>query len=86
MNRLPDPRRAEQCTYSQAHLLWLGTLLFMMHLGSRRQMRFERQAEPFARNLAQLCTQRGLDTIADPDTLAYYAEHLPAAALEKLVP
>ena len=42
MNRLPDTRRAEQCVYSQAHLLWMGILLFMMHLGSRRQLRFER--------------------------------------------
>ena len=85
MNRLPDPRRAEQCTYSQAHLLWLGALLFMMHLGSRRQMRFERRADAFARNLAKLSGQEGLDTVADPDTLAYYAEHASTGALEKLL-
>tara|TARA_B100001013_G_C24571771_1_gene426850 strand:+ start:626 stop:769 length:144 start_codon:yes stop_codon:yes gene_type:complete len=36
MNRMPDPRRPEMCVYTQAHLVWLGILLFMMHLGSRR--------------------------------------------------
>ena len=51
MNRLPDPRRQEQCVYSQAHLLWTGIPLFMMHLGSRRQLRLERLTEAFVDNL-----------------------------------
>jgi hypothetical protein len=85
MNRLPDPRRSEQCVYSQAHLLWTGVLLFMMHLGSRRQLRFERLTEPFVDNLAALSGQDGLEFVADPDTLAYYAEHVPVDAVEKLL-
>ena len=85
MNRLEDPRDSAQSTYSQAHLLWLGILLFMMHLGSRRQMRFERLAENFERNLARLCGQEDLETIADPDTLAYYAERTEPSGLQKLL-
>ena len=85
MNRLPDTRRAEQCVYSQAHLLWMGVLLFMMHLGSRRQLRFERLSEAFVDNLAALSGQDGLEFVADPDTLAYYAEHVPVDAVEKLL-
>ena len=85
MNRLPDPRRTEWCLYTQAHLLWVGVLLFMMHLGSRRQMRFERLAEAFVENLAKLCGQHELDTVADPDTLAYYAKRIPLPAMEKLL-
>jgi hypothetical protein len=85
MNRLPDPRRREQSTYTQAHLLWLGILLFLMHLGSRRQMRFERLADAFVHNLARLCGQSNLETIADPDTLGYYAERVPADKMEKLL-
>lgn len=85
MNRLPDPRRQERCLYTQAHLIWTGLLLFLMHLGSRRQMRFERLADPFTQNLALLSAQKDLATVADPDTLAYYAEHLPVGALEKLL-
>ena len=85
INAIADPRNIEQSTYSQAHLLWLGILLFMMHLGSRRQMRFERLAERFDQNLANLCGQRDLDTVADPDTLAYYAERVPVRLMEKLL-
>lgn len=85
MNRLPDFRRPEQVVYTQAHLLWLGILLFMMHLGSRRQLRWERQADILAQNLAALCDQVGLDGVADPDTLAYYAERIDPASIEDLL-
>ena len=73
INAIADPRNVEQTIYSQAHLLWIGILLFMMRLGSRRQMRLERLAEDFEQNLAKLCGQHDIDTVADPDTLAYYA-------------
>lgn len=85
INRIADPRRQQQSVYAQAHLLWLGILLFMMHLGSRRQMRFERLSECFEQNLAKLSGQRDLDTVADPDTLAYYAERVPLGLVEKLL-
>lgn len=85
MNRLPDPRRREQTVYSQAHLLWLGILLFMTHLGSRRQLRWERLAPALGPNLAQLSEQGGLESVADPDTLAYYAERVTPAAIEELL-
>ena len=85
MNRLPDPRRKEQCVYTQAHLLWTGLLLFLTHLGSRRQLRVERLAEAFAGNLTHLCGQQGLDEIADPDTLAYYAERIAIEPMHALL-
>lgn len=85
MNRVSDPRDPDQCVYTQAHLLWLGILLFMMHLGSRRQLRFERIADAFERNLALLSGQRDLDFIADPDTLAYYAERVSPEEIEKVL-
>jgi len=85
MNRMPDPRREDRCVYTQAHLIWNGLLLFLMHLGSRRQMRFERLATTFVNNLAVLCGQHDVDTVADPDTLAYYAEHLPVSDMEELL-
>lgn len=48
INSLNDPRKIEQCVYSQAHLMWSGILVFMVHLGSRCQMRFERDTPIFA--------------------------------------
>ncbi len=85
MNRSPDPRKPSQCLYTQAHLLWSGILIFLMHMRSRRQMRFERLAEEFPRNLARLSGQYNVDTVADPDTLAYYAQGLPPEAADQLL-
>jgi hypothetical protein len=85
INAIADPRKIEQSVYTQAHLVWLGILLFMMHLGSRRQMRFERLSECFEQNLAKLCRQQDIETIADPDTLAYYAQRVPVKDIEKLL-
>ncbi len=85
MNRLPDPRREERSVYSQAHLLWSGILLFMMHLGSRRQLRLERDTECFEENLKLLSHQYDVSTVADPDTLAYYAERLDLDECEALL-
>jgi len=85
INRVSDPRKEEQCVYSQAHLLWVGILLFMMHLGSRRQMRYERLSDSFGKNMGQLSGQTGIDLVADPDTLAYYAEKVDYKAVEKVL-
>lgn len=82
---MPDPRRREQCTYSAAHLTWLGILMFMTHLGSRRQLRHERKTEAFGHNVKCLCQQTDVDTVADTDTLAYFAEQIPRHAMEGLL-
>jgi hypothetical protein len=58
MNRAQDPRNAEQCLYTQAHLIWLGIMLFMQHLGSRRQLRFERSSDIFEKNLSRLAGEQ----------------------------
>ena len=48
-------------------------------------MRLERLAETFEQNLAKLCGQHDLETVADTDTLAYYAERVPVAFMDKLL-
>ncbi len=85
MNSLDDPRKTEQCIYSQAHLLWSGILMFMMHLGSRCQMRFECDTAVFADNMAKLSGQGDAGYVADPDTLAYYAEKISVEEVEKIL-
>ena len=85
MNRVSDPRNSDQCVYTQAHLLWLGILLFLMRLGSRRQLRFERIADAFPKNMFLLSGQSDLEFIADPDTLAYYAQHVSPSEIEKVL-
>jgi hypothetical protein len=48
-------------------------------------MRFERLAENFPRNLACLSGQYDVNTVADPDTLAHYAQGLPVDAADHLL-
>ena len=85
MNHIADPRDPERILYRQSHLLWSGILLFMMRLGSRRQLRYERQSDGFLQNLARLQENCAEEFVADPDTLAYYAERVPPASVEKLL-
>ena len=85
MNRLADPRDPRRILYRQSHLIWSGILLFMMHLGSRRQLRYERLSEQFVENLARLQQHRPEEFVADPDTLAYYAERVPVSSLEEFL-
>ena len=82
INAIADPRSPERVVYRQSHLLWCGILLFMMHLGSRRQLRYERRSEEFLENLNALDPGSEADSIADPDTLAYYAKRADCASLE----
>jgi hypothetical protein len=85
MNRAQDPRNAEQCLYTQAHLIWLGIMLFMQHLGSRRQLCFERSSDIFEKNLSRLAGEQIEPSVADPDTLAYYAERVSIEEMELLL-
>lgn len=85
MNRLPDPRNNKQCTYTAAHLLWSGILLFMIRLGSRRQMLWEQQTASFCSNVQALSGQTDVETIAHPDTVAYYAAHVEPDCIKQLL-
>ena len=59
--------------------------MFMTHLGSRRQLRQERKSETFEHNMKHLCEQTDVDTVADTDTLAYFAERMPREGMERLL-
>jgi hypothetical protein len=83
LSELPDPRDQSKITYDPKHLLWIGFLLFLLHLESRRQLRFERATDFFHHNLIILA-ETGEETIADPDTLEHYLRKLPQEAFAKL--
>jgi hypothetical protein len=41
LDQLPDSRVQEACTYSRRFLAWWGMALYVLQLGSRRQLDFE---------------------------------------------
>jgi hypothetical protein len=78
-----DTRVQEICTYGRAFLLVEGLMLFMLKLGSRRQVRFELDSPEALENLNRLsgCRQ---DAVAHGDTLNHFLGHVPPAALHCL--
>ncbi len=74
-NQADDPRQKNKITYSPSHLLWLGVFLFLMRLGSKRQIKYLFSTEEFRKNMDVLC-QSFTDNIAHHDTLENLLEKL----------
>jgi len=70
---IDDPRDQTQITYPINHLMWIGILLFLFKLKSRRQAEYFFDTQEFVHNFNYLAkTSEG--NIADPDTLEYLLE------------
>ena len=83
MGRLADGRDLRYITYEQAHLLWVGLMIFCLKLAARRGIRHELDTQAALLNLCLLCGHRQ-DGAAHPDTVNYYLTLLPAGELEDL--
>jgi hypothetical protein len=79
-----DPRDPEAIEYTLRHLLWGGILMYLLHMQSRNQFRWDRLDGLFARNLATLAGSDE-ETAAHPDTLAAVLRRMDCAELEKLL-
>ncbi len=71
LKTLPEPRRKNAITYSLPTQFWVGVLLFLLKLGSRRQLDYAFNTEQFLKNLA-LFTKQKLTRMLSNDTLAYF--------------
>lgn len=78
-----DTRLQAMCTYGRAFLLVEGLMLFVLKLGSRRQLRFQLDSPQALANLNRLsgCCQ---DTLAHDGTLNHFLGHVPVSSLEHL--
>jgi hypothetical protein len=78
-----DTRDQDKITYLRQFLAWQGLLLFLLKLGSRRQVRFELDTPEALENLNRLsgCRQEAL---AHSDTLNHFLGHVPPEALAHL--
>lgn len=81
MDEVHDLRKAEQRTYSSRHLFWLGILMFLFRLGSRRQLLFERETAQFHSNLLSL-SGTDEELVAHTDTMNNLLEMVEPAGME----
>lgn len=79
-----DPRDKAKITYPTHVLLWVGILLFMLKLESRRQINYLFNTVDFVSNL-EVLTGEELKKIAYDGTLAELAEKLEPEALSDII-
>ncbi len=83
-SKLTDPRDEKRIEYNARHLLWSGILMYMLHLKSRNQLKWEtNNCALFLENLLNMA-QTGEETIAHPDTLAHYLKKLSIDELQSI--
>ncbi len=85
LDRLPDTRVQSACTYDRRFLAWWGLHLYLLQLGSRRQLDFElRDGGP--RVLANLnrLADTAQTTLPVHDTLHHFVGHVRLAGWEQL--
>jgi hypothetical protein len=85
LDRLPDTRVQDACTYDRRFLAWWGLHLYLLQLGARRQLDFElRDGGPQV--LANLNRLAGTaqTTLPVHDTLDHFVGHVKLAGWEHL--
>ena len=64
-------------------MLWMGLMLFVLKLGSRRRLRFELDSAAALANLNRLSGEEQ-EAMAHSDTLNYFLGRVPVASLPLL--
>jgi hypothetical protein len=85
LDRLPDTRDKDSCTYVTRFLAWWGISLYLFQLGSRRQLDYELRdaGAPVLANLNRLA-QTKQTSLPVHDTLDHFLGHVQLAGWERL--
>jgi hypothetical protein len=85
LGRLPDTRDREACTYETRFVAWWGLHLYLLQLGSRRQLDYELRdaGGQVLANLNRLA-ETAQTTLPVHDTLDYFVGHVRLAGWERL--
>jgi hypothetical protein len=85
LDQLPDTRDQDAIIYPRRFLAWWGILLYVLQLGSRRQLDFDLRAEgtQVLHNLNRLA-ETNQTTRPVHDTLDHFLEHTTVAGWERL--
>jgi len=79
MASLDDTRDQARITYPREFLSWMGLMVFLLKVGSRRQIRFELNTPEALANLNRLSGCQ-METLAHSDTLNHFLGHVPPGA------
>ena len=79
MASLDDTRDQARITYPREFLSWMGLMVFLLKVGSRRQIRFELNTPEALTNLNRLSGCQ-VETLAHSDTLNHFLGHVPPGA------
>jgi hypothetical protein len=84
LDRLPDTRLQDACTYSRRFLAWWGLCLYLFQLGSRRQLDYELRdgGATVLHNLNRLA-QTEQTTLPVHDTLDHFVGHVALGGWER---
>jgi hypothetical protein len=85
LDRLPDSRVQEACVYSTRFLAWWGIALYLLQLGSRRQLDYELRdgGAQVLTNLNRLA-ETAQETLPVHDTLDHFLGHVKLSGWERL--
>src|SRR5262249_31735690 len=85
LDRLPDTRVPEACTYPARFLAWWGLALYLLQLGSRRQLDYDLRdgGPPVLANLNRLA-EAGPATLPVHDTPDHFLRQVRLAGWERL--
>jgi hypothetical protein len=83
LDRLPDTRVQEACTYSRRFLAWWGLGLYLLQLGSRRQLDYELRDGPQVLANFNRLAQTEQTTLPVHDTLDHFLGHVSLSGWER---
>jgi hypothetical protein len=85
LDQLPDTRARDACTYDKRFLAWWGIALYLLQLGSRRQLDFELRegGAPVLAKVNRLAGTRQT-TLPVHDTLDHFRGHSDLAGWQRL--
>jgi hypothetical protein len=83
LGQVRDTRDQGRVTYRTAFMVWTGLMVFVLKLGSRRQLHFELATPEAVANLNALAGSRQ-ETIAHGDTVNHFLGHVDPRELSRL--
>jgi hypothetical protein len=85
LDRLPDTRIAEACIYDKRFLAWWGIDLYLLQLGSRRQLDYQlRDGGPHVLANLNRLAETAQTTLPVHDTLDHFVGHVALVGWERL--